>query len=93
MVELRIVFASECADLDGPIKPTIDALQLTNARAKRVGAGIISDDRQVRVLHVHRHVDKRFPRIQILVAALPTETAWEDAWEGTIQPFSSRVRE
>jgi Holliday junction resolvase RusA-like endonuclease len=74
-VELRIFFADERPDLDGPVKLILDALQASrahhNAAHRRVGAGIIENDRQVQRYTVARGTDRAEPRVEIAVTELP----------------------
>lgn len=73
-VALRIVFADERPDLDGPVKTILDALQPMRAHRhpahRRVGCGVIANDRQVRRLIVERETDKHAPRVEIAVTEI-----------------------
>lgn len=54
---VQFTFDSERPDLDGPIKPTLDALQ-----------GIVyGNDRQIRTLLVERSLDRERPRVEVSV--------------------------
>jgi Holliday junction resolvase RusA-like endonuclease len=71
-VELRIFFANERPDTDGPVKLILDALQAPqvtrDVRSTRwTGAGIIRNDRQVRNCLVRREVDAARPRVEVAV--------------------------
>ncbi len=66
-VAIRAVFADEKPDLDGPLKPVLDALQVTNARTGRIGSGIITNDRQVKAILLLRDVDRARPRVEVTV--------------------------
>jgi Holliday junction resolvase RusA-like endonuclease len=70
-VSLRIFFDSERPDIDGPEKLILDALQAPRAHRvpahRRVGAGIIANDRQVRRKLTEREVDRERPRIEVAV--------------------------
>ena len=69
-VSLLFVFPSRRSDLDGPIKGTLDALQLTLGDGS-AGAGIYSDDRQVWELgRVARAINPMMPRVEIEVRSL-----------------------
>ena len=67
-VSLRVVFDSDRPDLDGPVKLVLDALQ--EPRARRPGAGLYANDRQVRRLVVERLVDRFDPRLEVVVEPL-----------------------
>jgi Holliday junction resolvase RusA-like endonuclease len=70
-VLITFYFASERPDGDGPVKAVLDSLQQTRAHRnpalRRVGAGIIANDRQVRDHHVRRRVDRERPRVELVV--------------------------
>ena len=66
-VQLRVFFANERPDTDGPVKAVLDALQTPNPKLRRVGAGILENDRQVRRLIVDRDVDRERPRVEVAV--------------------------
>jgi Holliday junction resolvase RusA-like endonuclease len=70
-VRLRVYLPNERMDLDGPIKPVMDALQgvKMDGYDGRMG-GCIVNDRQVRRLVVERYVDRERPRIEIDVEPL-----------------------
>ena len=71
-VELRVYFGSERPDIDGPVKVILDAMQATTAR--RTGASVYLDDRQVHRLLVTRHVDRERPRVEVEVVSLERDT-------------------
>jgi Holliday junction resolvase RusA-like endonuclease len=56
-VGVTMVFDSERPDIDGPIKPVLDAMQ-------RI---VFANDRQVRRLTVERVVDRERPRVEVVV--------------------------
>ncbi len=76
-VRIAIFFGSERPDIDGPIKPILDALQAPgkpkpgSKRQPRMGAGVYKNDRQVTRLFVERNVDPGNPRVEVYVVELP----------------------
>lgn len=66
-VEIRIFFQSERPDTDGPVKAILDALQSSNPKLNRLGAGIIENDRQVKRFLVERVIDREHPRVEVTV--------------------------
>lgn len=70
-VLVTLYLANERPDGDGPIKILFDALQPTRAHRhpahRRIGAGIIANDRQVRDHHVRRRIDRERPRVEVAV--------------------------
>ncbi len=64
-------FQNERPDSDGPDKAVLDSLQTSRAHRhpahRRVGAGIIENDRQVRDRHFRRRIDQAKPRVEITV--------------------------
>lgn len=58
-VTVRVAFPTFGSDIDGPLKPTLDALQ---------GAGIVWNDNRVDELHVYRlPPDRKRPRVEVEV--------------------------
>jgi len=95
-VEIRVFFASERPDGDGPVQIVLDALQLsrasTNPAACRTGAGIYRNDRQVVRYMVERGIDRKRPRVEVRIAPAGelfdlgtllrgAQSAWEAAHE------------
>jgi Holliday junction resolvase RusA-like endonuclease len=78
-VWLRIFFDSERPDTDGPVKPILDSLAVSNLKQHRPGAGILANDRQIRRYHVDRQVDPVSPRVQITVRPYsnPSPVDWD----------------
>jgi Holliday junction resolvase RusA-like endonuclease len=70
-VLITYFFESERPDGDGPTKLVLDALQPMKAHPhpahRRIGAGIVLNDRQVRDHHVRRRVDRERPRVELVV--------------------------
>ena len=56
-VRLLFVYSTERNDIDGAIKPTLDAMQ----------GSVYGNDRQVRALKVAKHKDPEAPRVEIEV--------------------------
>lgn len=65
-VAIRVMFANERPDTDGPVKAILDALQ--TATNRRIGAGFIANDRQVRRYTVERFIDRKQPRVEVTVS-------------------------
>lgn len=65
VVEIDFVFGSNRPDVDGPIKPTLDALE----------GHVYANDRQVRALHVYRYVEKNTPCVRIAVTKINEEAS------------------
>lgn len=58
-VTIRLAFPTYASDIDGPVKPTLDALQ---------AAGIVWNDNRVDELHVFRlPPDRARPRVEVEV--------------------------
>lgn len=58
-VTIRLAFPTYASDIDGPLKPTLDALQ---------AAGIVVNDNRVDELHVYRlPPDRERPRVEVEV--------------------------
>lgn len=78
-VTLRIWYASERPDLDESV--VLDVLQDrwsrrdSNGRRELLQAGVYRNDRQVREKHVYHAIDKRNPRVEIIVEPLLTQQA------------------
>lgn len=70
-VLITLFLANERPDGDGPVKVILDSLQPSRAHRhpahRRIGAGIIANDRQVRDHHVRRRIDRQRPRIEVAV--------------------------
>lgn len=66
-VLITYYFAHTRPDGDGPTKAVLDALQLTNAKLKRIGAGLVENDNQVHDHHVRKRLDPKHPRTEIIV--------------------------
>jgi Holliday junction resolvase RusA-like endonuclease len=65
------IFRDNRPDLEGWLKPTLDALQVPNAKARRVGCGILQNDHQVEELHIHRkQINPDRPGLSIRVTPL-----------------------
>ena len=62
-VAIRIHFADERPDTDGPVKAILDALQAG-------GAGFIANDRQVRAYRVERAIDRDRPRVEVTIGPI-----------------------
>ena len=71
-VVITYYFQSERPDSDGPDKPTLDALQESNPKVRRVGAGIIRNDKQVYDRIHRRRVDPARPRVEIIIGPAGT---------------------
>jgi Holliday junction resolvase RusA-like endonuclease len=69
-VDIDVYFRDERPDTDGPVKAILDALQRPNPRTRRIGAGIIANDRQVVEYVVRRHGDRLEPRDEVTVREL-----------------------
>jgi Holliday junction resolvase RusA-like endonuclease len=87
-VAIRMVFANERPDTDGPVKAILDALQ--TATNRRQGAGFIANDRQVQRYTVERVIDRKQPRTEVTVrlagnveADHPLDTPAHDTRERT----------
>ncbi len=76
-VRISVWYTSARPDADAHTKVVLDALQATHAKLRRVGAGIVRNDRQIRVVHVTSDVDPDEPRTEVEVVALDEEGALE----------------
>lgn len=70
-VWIRFYYSTARPDADGPVKPTLDALQAPRLRPSRPGAGIYLNDRLVADYHVSKRLDPSSPRMEVDVEARP----------------------
>lgn len=67
-VRIRVVFANERPDTDSPVKAVLDSLEVSRPKLRRLGAGFVANDRQVKRYVVERAIDPERPRVEIEVA-------------------------